>query len=141
MKILRFVSFAAPFGKTDARTFEERGILDAARTVAAGLRAAGIRHSEPSNRGDWAYDLTAQQDAQTIELIVASTDEDRPFVVSIEGMAGFLAGKAKKDALVAVHRTVCQAIHNELSRTPDLTKVRWWTEAQWEAESGWTEEP
>jgi hypothetical protein len=141
VKVLRYVSFDGPYGKEGAGSFEDGGIPDAARVIAAALTAAGIPHSEPSNRGDWAYDLTAQQDGQEIELIVASTDDERPFVVSIEGKAGVFAGKVAKDALPGAHQAVCEAIHRELGGAPGVSKLRWWTESQWDAESGWTERP
>lgn len=141
MKILRYVSFDAPFGKPDAETLENSGIPDAARVVAAGLSTAGIPHTVPSNRGDWAYDFAAGPESARIDLIVASTDKDRPFVVSIEYSTGVLAGKARRDALANVHRAVCIAIHGALSANTAVSKVRWWTEAQWEAEEDWTEAP
>ena len=141
MRILRYVSFDGPFGKPDAGTFEEGGIPDAARAVAAGLGSAGIPHSTPSNRGDWAYDFAAGPEGTRVELIVASTDDDRPFVASIECSAGLFAGRARKEALASTHGAVCIAIHRELSANPVISKLRWWTEEQWEAEKDWTEAP
>jgi hypothetical protein len=96
MKILCYVSFKGPFGTPDAETFETSGIAEAAHFVAAGLNEHGLTHSAVSNRGDWAYSFIVRWRDVAIEVIVASTDEDRPIVVSIEGRVGVLgAGRPR----------------------------------------------
>jgi len=143
MKILRYVSFDGPFGGRDPRSFEETGVPEAARLVADALTAHGLSHSAPSNRGDWACDLIVRAPGVTIELIVASTDHDRPFVVSIEGKLGMVASRrgVRRQTLVAAHAAVCAALHAALADDESITKERWWTEQQWEAEAGWTDTP
>lgn len=132
LEITEFVSFHAPFGHENAATLEDGGLLDAARLLADGLAARGLPRPEPEEREGWAYDFSVAVGGTPVEVIVASTSEEHPFVVSFTIRGGFLSlTSAERARLETALSSVTGPAHATLATDSRISQIRWFTFEAW----------
>jgi hypothetical protein len=147
MRLKRWLSLRGRFGGGGvpaAAGLEDSGIPDVARLLVRGLRDHAVDATSATEREGWAYDFGGRFADATFECIVASTDEVRPFVVSIEMRhehLGWLVGR--RPDLVPILQHLCEKAHTVLSADPRVEEVRWYTDDAWETDPdhAWTKTP
>ena len=132
--VRRWVSFAAQdFGKDGSESFEDCGIPEAARFLAAGLQHPNVSLRDPENRGDWAYAFTGTVSARPFEVLVASTDEERPYVACITFTGRlFERGQRLQTDLSDAMNLLCALVHAVLQADHRISNIRWHTDEGWE---------
>lgn len=145
MKLLRWVSFQGDYGDMvppdSDGGLEGSGIPEVAQFLASGLQRAGVSTGKPEDRGGWAYDLDGEFESLPFEIIVASTDEVRPWVVSIELRHRALAWR--RPGLAVPLARLCEKVDQVIRAEPRAKEIRWYTNEAWDEDpdNAWTPRP
>ena len=99
---------------------------------------------DPAERGGWAYDFDGEFEGLPFEVIVASTDDVRPWVASIElrhRVSALLLGR--RPDLAPILTRLCEQVDTVIRGEPRAREIRWYTHEAWDEDpdNAWTSRP